>query len=81
MNYQTMSIRELAMQIRMNWTNVYFGAKPYLQAMLSMESIHDKFGMDDGKGIIIYFLSNATTWRGPVAREIKKELNRRLKHG
>ena len=37
--------------------------------------IHDgKYFLDDWTSIVVYFLSNAQTWRGDVAREVKKEL-------
>jgi len=82
---KSLTIAGLARIIGQDWKDkkgnpcVWFGAKPYLSAMFSMEKITDKYGMDDGESIIAYFLCNANTWRGPVAREIKKELNRRLK--
>ena len=74
---RTLSV--IALEIRMDWKNVYFGAVPYLQAMSTMDSINDDYGMDSGSSIVAYFLSNATTWRGEKAREIKKELNSMLK--
>jgi hypothetical protein len=42
-----------------------------------LESIEDPYGADSGDMIVRYFLGNATTWRGPVARTIKAELKRR----
>lgn len=57
---------------------VYFGARPYLQAMHSMSAITDAYGLDDGVSIVRYFLANASTWRGPVAKAVKAELKRRL---
>jgi len=30
--------------------------------------------MDNGKSVVLYFLSNASQWRGDKAKEIKKEL-------
>ncbi len=75
-----LSISELARIIRGNWKpTVYFGAVPYLDAMHSLQKITDTYGCDSGKEIVMYFLSNATTWRGDVARAVKKELNKRLK--
>ena len=67
-------ISEIASEIKNDWKNVYFGAVPYLEAMFYLNTINDTFGMDDARSIILYFLSNATTWRGEKAREIKKEL-------
>ena len=73
------TISQIATLIEKDWKNIYFGAKPYLEAMRSLESINDNYILDSGSSIIAYFLSNAITWRGPVAREVKKELNNRLK--
>ena len=73
-------ICEIAREIRSSWgAKIYFGAKPYLNAMLSLNSINDKYMLDDADMIIRYFLANATTWRGEDARRIKKELNSMLK--
>lgn len=75
----TMSIASIATTVKVDWQKVYFGAVPYLDAMRSMDKITDNYGADDGVGIVSYFLGNAQTWRGPVAREVKAELNRRIK--
>jgi len=81
----SLTIAGLARLIMQSWRDkdgnpiVYFGAVPYLNAMLALNSIHDRCGYDDGRSIVVYFLSNANTWRGPVAKAIKAELNRRLK--
>lgn len=66
----------IARDIRKAWKNVYFGAVPYLQAMAQLDSIKDNYGDDSAKSIVIYFLSNAATWRGPIAKEIKIELKK-----
>ena len=71
---QPRAINEIAREIRSTWKNVYFGAAPYLQAMFSLEKITDKYIDDSGMSVVLYFLSNATTWRGPDARRLKKEL-------
>lgn len=68
------SIYTIAAEIHANWEKVYFGAIPYLDAMGSLDSIEDSYGADSGKSVVLYFLSNAATWRGPVARRIKAEL-------
>lgn len=79
-----MSISQIAGLVAFNWNatsknGVNYGAKPYLEAMFSMENIKDFFGLDPGEQIVLYFLSNATTWRGPVAKLVKLELKRRLR--
>lgn len=68
-------ISEIAREIRSDWHNVYFGAVPYLDAMGSLNSIDDEYGCDSGNSVVLYFLANAQTWRGDVARRVKKELN------
>jgi hypothetical protein len=72
-------LRDIAAEIKANWKTVYFGAAPYLAAMQSIDSIKDNYGEDSARSIVVYFLSNAQTWRGDVARRIKKELNDQLK--
>ena len=58
---------------------VNFAAKPYLSAMLSMNSAKDDYGADSGTSIILYFLSNARTFTGPAAKALKAELKAALK--
>lgn len=72
---------EIAREIRGDWKKVYFGAVPYLDAMSTMGNITQMYGADSGASVVLYFLSNATTWRGPVARRVKAELNEMAKHG
>jgi hypothetical protein len=69
----------IARDIKADWKNPYFGAKPYLEAMSELQTINDEYYFDDAKSVVMYFLSNATTWKGEKAREIKKELNAMLK--
>ena len=66
---------EIAAEILGDWKNPYFGAVPYLDAMCRLESTDDQFGEQDGDEIVAYFLSNAASWRGAVARRVKAELN------
>lgn len=69
----------IAEEIWEDWKNLYFGARPYLLAMASMDKVTDDYGMDSGESIVRYFLSNATTWRGETARRIKAELRDMIK--
>ena len=78
-DYSKMPLNQIASKIQRDWKNVDYTAKPYLSAMYSLDDISDDYGMDSGSSIVAYFLSNATSWRGPVAKEIKAELNKRLK--
>lgn len=76
---QRRELREVADEISRNWKNVNYGAVPYLNAMYSLSSVDDHYGMDSGREIVLRFLCNAGTWRGPVAKQIKAELNAMLK--
>lgn len=72
---QNRPLYEIARDIRKDWgSKVYFGAKPYLDAMASLDSINDNYGWDSADNIVRYFLANASTWRGETAKAIKKEL-------
>jgi hypothetical protein len=74
MKSTTRPIYVIANEIKKDWTKVYFGAVPYLEAMLTLDKVTDKYGWDDAKSIINYFLVNASTWRGEKAKQIKAEL-------
>lgn len=71
---QTRTLATIARDIKSNWPRPYFGAVPYIDAMATMGTVNESYGLDDGRGIVRYFLANAGTWRGPVARDIKAEL-------
>ena len=70
------TLKQIALEINDDWTNINDYALPYLNAMYELESINDSYGLDSAKSVVLYFLSNATTWKGEKAREIKKELNK-----
>jgi len=79
-NKTTRPIYEIAAEIRKDWgSKVYFGAKPYLDAMTTLDTINDNYGLDSAKSIIRYFLGNAQTWRGETAKRIKTELKTMVK--
>ena len=75
----TRSIATIAADIRKDWKKVYFGAVPYLDAMGSLDKITDSYFYDSAESVVLYFLSNASTWKGDTARRIKAELNTLLK--
>jgi hypothetical protein len=72
-------LHEIAREIRADWGKPYFGASPYIKAMFYVTDLDARFGYDDGRAVVRYFLANAGTWRGETARRIKKELNDMLK--
>ncbi len=71
---QNRPLYTIATDIRSDWKKVNYAAVPYLDAMQQLNSIDDNFILDSARSIVRYFLSNATTWRGEKAREIKAEL-------
>ena len=75
----TRSLNTIAREIRSNWVKPYFGAVPYLDAMGSLDTMQDKYYYDDARSVVLYFLANAATWKGDVARRIKAELKTMLK--
>ena len=65
---------EIAREIRKDWKNVSPYAAPYLSAMFCLDKISDNYGFDSGRSIVCYFLANAGSWRGEVAKRVKAEL-------
>jgi len=70
----TRPIHAIADEIIKDWAKPYFGAVPYLGAMRFLHTVDDTYGYDDARTVILYFMSNATTWRGETARRVKAEL-------
>ena len=72
------SISTIAREIEADWSKigkgVNFAAKPYLNAMKSLDKISDDYGADTGKSVVLYFLSNASSYRGETAKRLKAEL-------
>lgn len=75
---ETLPLYAIARKIRADWKNVNYAARPYLEAMASLSSVDDSYGFDNGRSIIRYFLCNASSWRGPIAKEIKATLKSML---
>ena len=65
---------EIAREIRKTWPKVNYAAAPYLDAMGTLSDIKENYIADTGQSVVLYFLANATTWRGDDARRIKAEL-------
>ena len=76
---KTLPLYGFARLIRLYWSKVGYAARPYIDALSSLTTINDKYGCEDARMIVAYLLGNLTTFRGPEARLIKAELNRRLK--
>lgn len=73
------SLSSIARDIKRVWVKPHFGAKPYLDAMSYLDNIHDKYMYDDARSVVMYFLANASTFRGNDAKVLKAELKNLLK--
>lgn len=67
-------ICEIAQDIRKAWPEPNYAAAPYLDAMLALDDINSMYILDSAKSIVLYFLNNAKTFKGPEARKLKAEL-------
>lgn len=78
----TRTIEAIAREAQADWSTrgngVNYAAMPYLQAMHDLQSVNDTYGQDSGASIVRYFLANAGSWRGDVARRVKAELRAML---
>lgn len=72
-------LSSIASDIVDDWEEVAPSALPYLNAMKYLYSIGDRYGCEDGRSIVLYFLSNSTTWQGSKAKNVKAELREGLK--
>ena len=65
---------KIAEEIRRDWVKVPASANAYLIPMAQLNSVEDDYGLDSARSVCLYFLANASTWRGEKARAIKSEL-------
>lgn len=63
----TKEICEIAREIKKNG-KTFVAAKPYLDAMLVLRDKNSAYGYDSAKSVVLYFLANASTFRGPKAK-------------
>ena len=65
----------IALEIRKDWKRLQSHADSYTSAMLGMNDIEERAANgDSGKVVVRGFLKNASLWKGPVARRVKREL-------
>lgn len=77
------TFQQIARDIKSTWLNVYFGAVPYLEAMLELDTTDPNamYYYDTAGDIARYFLANASTFRGNDAKKLKEELKKLINHG
>lgn len=73
-------LHEIAHEIRVDWSaltangKVPVHADAYLRPMETLTAITDNYHLDSAKSVVLYFLSNASSYRGENARRLKAEL-------
>ena len=67
-------VSDVAADIRKAWPKVNYAAKAYLEAMETMSTMDKPYYEDSAQSVILYFLSNASTFRGEDAKRLKAEL-------
>lgn len=78
--YDHRPLHEIAADIRRDWSaqtasgKVPPAADAYLRPMETLTAITDNYYLDSAKSVVLYFLSNANTYRGETARRLKAEL-------
>lgn len=78
-------LNQLAAEILVDWKDNPSSAAyrrfalPYVQAMLSMRTCEDRYGLEWGDMIVARALNNLAQWRGATARKVKLDLNEHLK--
>lgn len=68
----------IAREIKKLWPKPNYAAQPYLDAMMELDSVKDKFYEDYGDDIVRRFIGNARSWSGPDAKRIKDELKKMI---
>lgn len=74
------TFKKIAEDIKSVWLNVYFGAVPYLEALLTLDTMNpeEKYMCETAAEQVNYFLANARTFRGAEAKKLKAELKSML---
>ncbi len=76
---ERVTVSEIAHAIAKDWTNVSPYAADYLNAMKEIRSVEDNYYADSAKSVIMYFLANASSYRGDNARAYKALLKEMIK--
>lgn len=72
-------IYEIAQDIRKNWSKVSPYAKPYLDAMSSLETLDDNYYFDSGESVVLYLFPGQCLFI--QRRCCKKAQTRAQRHG
>lgn len=75
LDFSKMTLGQIADVVFADWSDIDPYALQYLEAMMNLNNINDRYGSDDAVSVISYFLSNAKKWQGATARKVKTHLN------
>jgi len=73
------TVSEIAYAIAKDWQNISPYAKDYLNAMKEITDIDGNYYADSAKSVVLYFLANASSYRGENARAYKSLLKAMVK--
>ena len=76
---ERVTVSEIAYAIAKDWQNVSPYAADYLNAMKDIQDIDGAYYADSAKSVVLYFLANASTYRGENARSYKALLKEMIK--
>lgn len=76
---ERVTVSEIAYAIAKDWDKVSPYAADYLNAMKEITDIEGNYYADSAKSVVLYFLANASTYRGENARSYKALLKEMVK--
>lgn len=76
---ERVTVSEIAHAIAKDWDKVSPYAADYLNAMKDIQDIEGNYYADSAKSVVLYFLANASTYRGENARSYKALLKEMIK--
>jgi hypothetical protein len=76
---ERVTVSEIAYAIAKDWQNVSPYALDHLNAMKNISDINGQYFADSAKSVVMYFLANASTYRGENARAYKALLKDMVK--
>lgn len=76
---ERVTVSEIAYAISKDWQNISPYAKDYLNAMKEITDIDGDYYADSAKSVVMYFLANASSYRGENARAYKALLKDMIK--
>lgn len=76
---ERVTVSEVAHAIAKDWQNISPYAKDYLEAMKDIQDINGSYYADSAKSVVMYFLANASSYRGENARAYKALLKDMVK--